>query len=123
MCYGYSTKIDPAITTPASVLAKAGASRAEVCTSCPSAIDSGNRPSNEAIERAYSSIREQAQTPRTTDGEPLATPKQVEFIMTLIHRGAHEEGGYMTGPTIRDGVAAMGRREASAYIDSLTGRY
>lgn len=29
----------------------------------------------------------------------------------------------MTGPTTREGVARLTKRQASGYIDSLTGRY
>lgn len=53
--------------------------------------------------------------------ETLATPKQVDYIMTLLRK--HEGGGYMTGPTTREGVAALDRQTASAYIDSLKGEY
>lgn len=57
--------------------------------------------------------------------EPLATEKQVGFILTLLARRvrAGEGGGFMTGPTSRDAIAAMTRREASAYITSLKGDY
>lgn len=54
------------------------------------------------------------------EGKP-ATPAQVDFIMALIAKGAHEEGGYIDGPVTRAGVAAMGSRAASAYIYSLRG--
>ena len=53
----------------------------------------------------------------------LATPRQVEYIMTLIARGAHEEGGFYSGPTTREKVAMMDRKSASLYIDSLKGNY
>ena len=59
--------------------------------------------------------------PRAAAEEKLATPAQVNFIMALIAKGAHEEGGYIDGPVTRSGVAAMGSRAASAYIDSLRG--
>ena len=59
--------------------------------------------------------------PRAAAEEELATPAQVEFIMSLLSKGAHEEGGYIDGPVTHAGVAAMGRRAASAYIDSLRG--
>ena len=44
-----------------------------------------------------------------------------DFILALIAKGAHEEGGYIDGPVTSAGVAAMGSRAASAYIDSLRG--
>ncbi|WP_068802051.1 hypothetical protein [Corynebacterium phoceense] len=53
----------------------------------------------------------------------LATPRQVEYIMALIDRGAHEEGGFYSGPTTREKVAMMDRKSASLYIDSLKGNY
>lgn len=53
----------------------------------------------------------------------LATPRQVEYIMALIDRGAHEEGGFYNGPTTREKVAMMDRKSASLYIDSLKGSY
>lgn len=67
-----------------------------------------------AIERAE---RDAAKT------APRATPKQVDYILRLIADGAHEEGGYFSGPTTRREIAAMTRRDASTYIDSLTGNY
>lgn len=59
--------------------------------------------------------------PRAAAEEKLATPAQVDFILSLIAKGAHEEGGYIDGPVTRAGVSAMGSRAASAYIDSLRG--
>jgi len=52
-----------------------------------------------------------------------ATPRQVDYILSLIARGAHEEGGYYDGPTTRTGIQQMTKASASAYIDSLTSRY
>lgn len=57
----------------------------------------------------------------STHPGPRATDRQVAYIMSLIQRGAQLEGGHITGPTTRQGVAAMSKRAASAYIDSLTG--
>lgn len=64
-------------------------------------------------ERVARKVREQAP----------ATAAQVDYIMSLIGDRRHEEGGWMSGPTTREGVAGMSRREASGYIDSLTDRY
>lgn len=60
-----------------------------------------------------------------TPAVETATPKQVDYIMTLLARRARDGqgGGYFTGPTTREGVAGMTRRDASTYIDSLTDRY
>lgn len=55
--------------------------------------------------------------------EPLATDRQVAYVMSLIRGGAHREGGFMVGPTTIDKVRLMTRREASAYISSMKGDY
>lgn len=54
---------------------------------------------------------------------PLATPRQINFIMQLIHEGKHREGGIFSGPLERDGVAGLSKKEASLYITSLLGDY
>lgn len=54
---------------------------------------------------------------------PLATPRQINFIMQLIHEGKHREGGIFSGPLDRDGVAELSKKEASLYITSLLGDY
>ncbi len=56
---------------------------------------------------------------------PLATAKQIDYIMSLLAGRARtgEEGGFMTGPTTREGVAKMTRTAASNYISSLKGGY
>lgn len=54
---------------------------------------------------------------------PLATPRQVNFIMQLIHEGRHREGGFYNGPTEREGVERMSKASASTYITSLLGKY
>ena len=65
-----------------------------------------------------------AMAPRPAATGPLATERQVSYILTLLARGAGDEGGYISGgPTTRDQIARMTRRQASDYIDSLTGRY
>lgn len=54
-----------------------------------------------------------------------ASPKQVDYIMSLLdeRRVSGEGGGFFNGPTTRTEVAGLSRREASLYIDSLTGEY
>ncbi|ROO82554.1 hypothetical protein EDD29_0034 [Actinocorallia herbida] len=57
---------------------------------------------------------------------PLATPRQVDFIMELLadrQRTGDGGGFYFGGPTTRKGVAEMSKREASMYITSLKGDY
>lgn len=60
-------------------------------------------------------------TPATTT--PMVTLAQRKLIARLIGQGRHLEGGYAAGPTTEEGIARMTRQGASAYIDSLTGRY
>jgi hypothetical protein len=57
--------------------------------------------------------------------EQRATPRQVDFIMSLLARRERtgEGGGFFTGPTDRESVARLTRTEASTYIDSLKGAY
>ena len=66
-------------------------------------------------------------TPAVTTATPVArgtiTEAQATYILRLISRGAHEEGGFFAGPTDAAGVYAMSREDASLYIDSLTDRY
>lgn len=83
-----------------------------------------SRAAESAFDYFYDTRKKAAERKATgTPAGQLATPRQVEFIMDLIHRGAHEEGGFMTGPTTRDEVAKMSRQAASGYITSLQGRY
>lgn len=67
----------------------------------------------------------EAAAPRPDDGEPAATPRQVQFILDLLDRRRREgiAGGFMSGPTDRDGVTRLSRREASLYITSLREDY
>lgn len=55
--------------------------------------------------------------------EEVATSKQVDFIMTMIARGAHTEGGFVRGPRTREAVATLTKSQASLYITSLKGEY
>ena len=65
----------------------------------------------------------------TVKAAPVAgsqiTERQISFIMSLLGRRERsgEAGGFMAGPTTREGVARLTRNQASSYIDSLTGRY
>ena len=82
----------------------------------------------EAKIRAWAARRSRPAAVETDAGAaravPLATEKQVSYIMALIARGAHEEGGFISGgPTTYDEVRKMTRRDASMYIDSLTSNY
>ncbi len=63
-------------------------------------------------------------TSQSAAGAPLATERQVAYIMSLVRDGAHLEGGFIMGqaPTAAS-VRRMTRAAASALIDSLTGNY
>lgn len=54
---------------------------------------------------------------------PLATPRQIDYIMTLLAQGRHHEGGFYVGPTTHTEIAKLSKAEASAYITSLKGTY
>ncbi len=58
-------------------------------------------------------------------GTPLATDRQVEYILGLLdqRRRVDECGGFFPGPTDRAGIAALSREDASNYITSLKGDY
>lgn len=57
--------------------------------------------------------------------QPLATPRQVDYILSLLDQRKHSgaSGGFMTGPADRMGIEALTRQQASTYITSLTERY
>lgn len=82
-----------------------------------------------AVIAAAEAVAEQAHRQELADMAtvhgPRATPKQVDYIMTLLAARARlgEGGGFMTGPTDRAGVERMAREDASAYINSLKGEY
>lgn len=58
-----------------------------------------------------------------TEKGPLATPRQVDYIWSLVCQGRHEEGGFYSGPTTLDGIRRMTKASASIYINSLTDNY
>lgn len=82
----------------------------------------------DAIDAAESAVREvreqQLEEARRTKG-PLATPRQVDFILQLLARREHlgEGGGFFYGPTDRAGIEEMSKADASTYITSLKGDY
>lgn len=60
------------------------------------------------------------------DAGPLATPRQVEYILQLLQRreiNGDGDGFVVGGPTTRAQVELLSRTQASTYIDSLTGNY
>ncbi|MER5882731.1 hypothetical protein ABT160_02765 [Streptomyces sp. NPDC001941] len=64
-------------------------------------------------------------TPPPAPGTPMVTPKQVDFILSLLdqRRRSGDGGGFMSGPTDRAGIEGLTRREASTYITSLKEDY
>lgn len=82
----------------------------------------------DAIAAAEATVREareeQLAEARRTKG-PLATPRQVEFILQLLARRERtgEGGGFFYGPTDRAGIEEMSKADASTYITSLKGDY
>jgi len=82
----------------------------------------------EAIATAEATVREARETQleeaRRTKG-PLATPKQVDYILQLLARREYtgEGGGFFSGPTDRAGMEELSRTDASTYITSLKGDY
>lgn len=64
-------------------------------------------------------------TPPPAPGTPMATPRQVDYILGLLaqRERAGDGGGFMTGPTDRAGVEELTRQEASTYITSLKEDY
>lgn len=82
----------------------------------------------DAIAAAEATVREareaQLEEARRQKG-PLATPRQVEYILQLLDRRQRtgEGGGFFYGPTDRAGIEEMSKAEASTYITSLKGNY
>ncbi|MFF8589999.1 hypothetical protein ACF061_00925 [Streptomyces sp. NPDC015220] len=82
----------------------------------------------DAIAAAEATVREareaQLKEARRQKG-PLATPKQVDYILTLLARRERtgEGGGFFYGPTDRAGLELLSRSDASSYITSLKGDY
>ena len=54
-----------------------------------------------------------------------ATTRQIDYITRILdtRRRNGDGGGFMTGPTDRDGIARLSQAQASTYIDSLTEQY
>lgn len=74
--------------------------------------------------RQEEEIREAHQQELAASGR-LATERQIAYILDLIERRRRDgdDSGFMTGPTDREGIAALTRDEASTYITSLKGEY
>lgn len=82
----------------------------------------------EAIAAAEALVREAREAEvaevRAEKG-PLATGRQVEYILQLLVQRERdgEGGGFFSGPTDRAGIEMLSRLEASRYITSLKGDY
>lgn len=82
----------------------------------------------DAIATAEAAVREareaQLEEARRHKG-PLATPRQVDYILQLLARRERtgEGGGFFTGPTDRAGIEELSKADASTYITSLKGDY
>ncbi|WP_333757977.1 hypothetical protein [Streptomyces sp. ISBFB 2968] len=82
----------------------------------------------DAIAAAETAVREARKAQLTEARQqkgPLATPRQVDYILSLLstRRETGEGGGFFTGPTDRAGIETLSKREASSYITSLKGDY
>ncbi|MGO5328690.1 hypothetical protein ACTQ0G_13125 [Oscillospiraceae bacterium LCP21S3_A1] len=76
-------------------------------------------PTTETVETADATV----ETVEVEAVRGTITDTQIATILDLIADGAHEEGGFYSGPTTEAGVRAMSRDDAATYITSLTGRY
>ncbi|MEV5451624.1 helix-turn-helix domain-containing protein [Streptomyces sp. NPDC052535] len=78
-----------------------------------------------AAEAAVREAREAQIAEARQQKGPLATPRQVDYILSLLlsRRESGEGGGFFTGPTDRAGIETLSKREASSYITSLKGDY
>lgn len=81
------------------------------------------RKAAKAAEHAKKDTAEAERAALTAEKGPLATPRQIDYIMTLLSQGRHHEGGFYNGPTTIEGIRKMSKAAASAYITSLTGNY
>lgn len=66
-----------------------------------------------------------APAPAPAPSVPMATLPQIDYITSLLEQRKRSGvgGGFMTGPTSRDGIARMTRQDASTYIMSLREDY
>ena len=81
------------------------------------------RTAAKAKEQAAEAAAEAERKALAAEKGPLATPRQVDYIWSLICQGRHEEGGFYNGPTTLDGIRRMTKASASIYINSLTDNY
>lgn len=97
--------------------------RLEALNADPAAYDASvTRAAQLAAKRQAEENTKPVRVERPADA---ATGRQVDYIMSLLVKRARsgDRGGFMLGPTTREGVAQMTRTDASAYIDSLRETY
>lgn len=87
--------------------------------------DKQERAAKAAAEDAAREAAEAKRADAARRKGPLATGRQVEYILRLLEsrRRTGEGGGFYSGPTTREEVELLSKSEASTYIDSLTGEY
>lgn len=82
----------------------------------------------QAVAAAEQQVREarEAQLAAIRDAKgPLATSRQVDYILDLLaqRRRTGDGGGFFQGPTDRAGIEELTKAEASSYITSLKEEY
>lgn len=90
------------------------------------AIAFADKKKAELEERRATRAAEKAETKEATattaTSTPLATDKQVKFIMRLLDQTDGGQGSWYNGPTTLDGVRSMTKSNASTYISALLGQ-
>lgn len=86
-------------------------------------IKAAERKSARAVAKAKEEAAAAERAALISEKGPLATPRQVDYIMALISQGRHHEGGFYDGPTTIEDIRTMSKASASAYITSLAGNY
>lgn len=94
-----------------------------------------NQTALSAIESAVESVQRAAEPTKPRPGDPMATPKQIDYIVKLLiqrRRSGEEHAGFMAtsaywadnGTRVdTDALGKLTRRDASALIDSLKENY
>lgn len=84
------------------------------------------RAAERAVEAEAERIAAEEAARVAAERAKLATPRQVEFILTLLAQQEFQLGGggfVVGGPTKREDIAKLTKEQASAYITSLKGDY
>lgn len=75
----------------------------------------------EAEQHAAAKAKADAEGKAAATRGPLATERQVSYIMQLLAQTDGGQGSWYSGPTTLEGVRAMTRSAASTYISALKG--